>query len=500
MSRLSFSPQCVLCPSYELTKPLDANKSFLLKECLTYVKGEVVYPESTNYLSSIANCNCRLILHPIAIVYVLDVEDVQESINCANQLDIPVVPKSGGHSYEGYSLGGRDGVLVIDVSKLNQVTVDLESQTAVVGSGNRLGPVYAKLNESGFVIPAGSCPQVGVGGQATGGGYGFLGRKYGMLSDNVIAAEIVIANGSFLSVNSTQHPDLFFALRGAGNAGYGVVTSFTMKVYPAPETVTVFNFTYATSDAQKVFDTFSTVGPTLNKNFSLYLSLFSDLIYEGNECDKNDETDKLTIHGSNFGPLDETKSLLEEFINLNPIKEPVFIEAGWWDTVIDFVGDGNETAVLHPYFYPEPFKQKSFFVDSPGLTTEGLTFLQNYINSSKCKTVVLTELYAGGRVNEISTDESAFFHRDSLYVIQLETKLKGVSQDLWEECVNAVNKFGTEFQGNYTSYHSYQLYIDKDLSDWGTRYYGYHFTKLIEIKATYDPLNRFNWAQSIPIE
>ncbi|CAG8486577.1 15920_t:CDS:2 [Acaulospora colombiana] len=427
-------------------------------------------------------------------IYISSAEDIQESINCANQLDIPVVARSGGHSYEDYSLGGRDGVLVIDVRELNQVTVDPESQTAVIGSGNRLGPIYAKLNETGFLIAAGSCPNVGIGGQAT-------GRKYGMLSDNVIAVDIVTSDGTFLSpVNSTQHPDLFFALRGAGNAGYGIVTSFTIKVYPVPSTVTIFNFTYATNDAQKIFNAFSTFGPQLNTNFSFYLSLFPDIIYEDNDCDKNDDPDKLTIHGSNLGTLGETKAILEEFVNTtNPIKT-VFIEGGWWDTVIEYIGDGNETTVLKPYFYPEPFKQKSFFVNSPGLSSEGLTFLQNYINSSKCKTVVLIELYGGGRVNEISPDESSFFHRDSLYLIQLETKLKGVGHDTWEECLEAVRKFGIEFQENYTSYHSYQNYIDGELSDWGTRYYGYHFSKLIEIKAKYDPINRFNWAQSIPIK
>lgn len=162
------SDTCVRCKSYVPVSPLESETTEL-KKCLSYISGTIVYRNDSTYYDSIKDCNCRMIYYPLAIIYVNNTKDIQEVVNCGNLLNITVVARSGGHSFEDYSLGGRDGVLVVDLKNFNKITIDSTAHTAVVGVGNRVGPVYYALNEAGFLFSAGSCPSVGVGGQTTGG-------------------------------------------------------------------------------------------------------------------------------------------------------------------------------------------------------------------------------------------------------------------------------------------------------------------------------------------
>ncbi|CAG8475906.1 7963_t:CDS:2 [Acaulospora morrowiae] len=491
--------ECIKCASYVPENPFDPSESTTLKSCLKYVTGKVLYRDDDEYYNNIKGCNCRTIYYPIAIVYAANVADVQESVNCGNQLGISVVARSGGHSYEDYSLGGRNGVLVVDVANFDQIVVDEESQTAVVGTGNKVGPIYYGLSQYGYLLPTGSCSNVGIGGQATGGGYGFVGRKYGMASDNIVAAEVVLANGTFLSpVNSSSHSDLFFALRGAGNAGYGIITSLTIQIYPVPEKIVYFHLSYDDANIQSVFDAYNQIGPSLDESFSLYLTLSPKTIWGNNSCASADKINLFSM-GTYLGSLDEAVEGLSDYLNASSPIEPEFTETTWYEELLSFVGGGNLESLIDPEFDPEPFKVKSFFIDSPGLTEEAVTVLQTFINTVKCRTLAMFELIGGGVNNNFSPNETAFVHRNSLYLLQFEMKLRGVDEEVRKECLDDIRDFSVMFQEKYTSYYSYQNYIDSELLDWEHRYYGQHFERLVEIKAKYDPNNLFNWNQSIPI-
>ncbi|KAF9944966.1 hypothetical protein BGZ72_001806, partial [Mortierella alpina] len=160
--------------------------------------------------------------------------DVQIAVRCAAAAKVAVAPRSGGHSFEGHSTGGQDGSLVIDLGGLNSVAV--KNGLAKVGAGVRLGQLYLELfNQGGYTLNAGTCPSVGVGGHALGGGFGLLGPKYGLLLDRILEMQMVNAQGQLLTVSANSHPDLFYALRGAGGGSYGVVTEFTfLPIKPAP--------------------------------------------------------------------------------------------------------------------------------------------------------------------------------------------------------------------------------------------------------------------------
>lgn len=137
--------------------------------CLDSIEGPVIYPNSTQFPPLIIDQNIRVNYIPSVLVYAINNDDVQKAVTCAIESGTDIVPRSGGHSYEKYGLGGRDNVIVLDVSFINVVTVNSKKKSVRIGAGNRLGDVYNKLNQAGFMIPAGSCPSVGIGGHALGG-------------------------------------------------------------------------------------------------------------------------------------------------------------------------------------------------------------------------------------------------------------------------------------------------------------------------------------------
>ncbi|UZO26682.1 uncharacterized protein OCT59_018896 [Rhizophagus irregularis] len=452
-----------------------------LTSCLSSIKGQTVYPNNKTFPSLILDENLYVNYTPSVLIYAANNQDVQTSINCATKLKMDITARSGGHSYEKYGLGGRNNVMVVDLTNINEITIDSKAKTAKIGAGNRLGVIYDKLSQAGFLIPAGTCPSVGIGGHALGGGYGFAGRKYGFAADNIISMEMVDANGKLLQVDKQTNADLFFALRGAGGGSFGIVTSFVFKLHEVPPQVTSMQFQFRRSQVQQLFTAYNEVGPTLDNNIVLSVSL---------------DKDSLSIDGLYLGPAKNAKDAMKPFLSRAP--KPTssnFKQETFFDSVVTFSYVPPNDVVKpkhHPYF----FKAKSFFVNK-GLTSEAIDTLSNFLSTVSCSTYALFDLL-GGTAN-IVDDTSSFMHRDSIYGIQLVgSDWKNKAQG--DKCVKELNDFGKNFQSKFTSYFSYQNYIDRDLDDWQTRYYGQNFNKLVDIKTKYDPNNLFKFPQSIPVK
>ncbi|KAG9085503.1 hypothetical protein FS749_004368 [Ceratobasidium sp. UAMH 11750] len=209
--------------------------------------GAVLTPSSPSYNdSATANWNLRLQYRPAAIVYPKTSLDVQKYVRCGAKFGVAVVGRSGGHSYASYGVGGQNDSLVIDMSNMTSVIVDA-SGSAKVQTGNRLGDIAQKLWDQGQrALPHGVCPYVGSGGHTAFGGFGPFSRVAGLLQDRVTAAEVVLANGTLTTASATKHPDLFWALRGAG-ASYGIVTQWTFATLAAPPTVISYFIEYTTA-------------------------------------------------------------------------------------------------------------------------------------------------------------------------------------------------------------------------------------------------------------
>jgi FAD/FMN-containing dehydrogenase len=166
---------------------------------------------------------------PAVIVKVANADDVVRVIELARQTGLDLAVRSGGHSAAGH--GVVDGGIVLDVSDLKSIDIDVDGRTVWAGSGLTAVELLKALDEHGLGVGFGDTGSVGIAGITLGGGVGYLGRKYGLTIDDLIAAEIVTADGAILEIDADHDPDLFWAIRGGGG-NFGVVTEFTFRAHP----------------------------------------------------------------------------------------------------------------------------------------------------------------------------------------------------------------------------------------------------------------------------
>ncbi|GAA4009224.1 FAD-binding oxidoreductase [Streptomyces marokkonensis] len=162
--------------------------------------------------------------HPMAVAYCQSTKDVQTVLAFAQDKAIHAVPRSGGHSFGGYST--TTGI-ILDVSRLNQITTD--GTLVTIGAGTQQVDALTALTPHGLALASGLCPTVGAGGFIQGGGIGHQTRKYGMACDRLVSAEVVLANRRVVQASATENPDLYWALRGNGGGNYGVVANYTLE-------------------------------------------------------------------------------------------------------------------------------------------------------------------------------------------------------------------------------------------------------------------------------
>ncbi|MGI9531422.1 FAD-binding oxidoreductase [Lutimonas sp.] len=199
------------------------------EEFTTQIRGEIVLPEHENYNETRKVYNGMIDKHPGMIVMCVDVADVMAAVNYGRENNLLVAVRGGGHN--GGGLGICDDGMVIDLSGLKFVRVNTEDNTVRVGGGNLWGEVDHATHPFGLAVPAGIISSTGVGGLTLGGGVGHLSRKYGLTIDNLLEADMVLADGSFVTVNAHQNADLFWAIRGGGG-NFGIVTSFKFQGHP----------------------------------------------------------------------------------------------------------------------------------------------------------------------------------------------------------------------------------------------------------------------------
>jgi FAD/FMN-containing dehydrogenase len=193
------------------------------------MRGEVILPGDETYDEARKVYNAMVDKRPRMIARCIDAGDVIQALACAHEHALEVAVRCGGHN--GGGLGSVDDGLVIDLSSMRGVQVDPERRTATVLGGSLLGDVDHATHAFGLAAPFGIIGTTGVGGLTLGGGIGYLTRKLGLSIDNLIGADVVLADGSFVRADEDQHEDLFWALRGGGG-NFGVVTSFTFRLSP----------------------------------------------------------------------------------------------------------------------------------------------------------------------------------------------------------------------------------------------------------------------------
>jgi FAD/FMN-containing dehydrogenase len=198
------------------------------------LRGELIDPEQPGYDDARRMYNAMIDKRPALIARCVDVSDVIACVRYAADQGVDLAIRGGGHN--GGGLGSVDGGLVIDLSELRGVRVDPHARTVTVAGGTTLGEVDHATHAFGLAVPAGIISSTGVGGLTLGGGIGHLTRAYGLTIDNLIGADVVLADGSLVRASESEHEDLFWALRGGGG-NFGVVTSFTFQARPVSTVV-----------------------------------------------------------------------------------------------------------------------------------------------------------------------------------------------------------------------------------------------------------------------
>ena len=205
----------------------DLNKSSL-EEFAIQIRGDLTFPSDSNYDEVKKVYNGMIDKRPGLIVKCVDVADVIACVNFGRENNLLIAIRGGGHN--GGGLGICDDGLVIDLSGIKYIRVNTSDNTVRVGGGNVWGEVDHATHPYGLAVPAGIISSTGVGGLTLGGGVGHLSRKYGLTIDNLLEADMVLADGSFVTVNAKQHSDLFWAIRGGGG-NFGIVTSFKFQAH-----------------------------------------------------------------------------------------------------------------------------------------------------------------------------------------------------------------------------------------------------------------------------
>ncbi|KAF9118882.1 hypothetical protein BGW39_000786 [Mortierella sp. 14UC] len=472
-----------------------------LVTCLQSIQGG-----SSSYIhtpsSSMYN-NDRLVFNniydnkPSAIFHPGSEADAAAAIVCAAAHSVSVVPRSGGHSFEGYSGGGKDGSLVIDLNLFQQFAIDHNTGIATVGAGTRLGPLYTRLWNAGeYLVPAGTCPSVGIGGHALGGGMGMVGRKYGMLSDNIVGLTMIDANGDIREVNATSKPDLFWALRGAGGGSFGLVTAFRIQAYKAPATVTTVVATYPWSMHRVVMKVFGTWAKTTTDDLTPMLYINQDTVL---------------IMGTFLGSHDKAKAALEPLFALTGLPEhSAFNEGTWYDAAAKWAeieGTGLENPITE---HSHSSRARSLLYRQP-ISESEITTISRYLNStpynpnSQVSSSVIFEIW-GGQIDNTSSPSVFDSHRGVLYSVQYGVTWSTPNSELGFTCTTCMDwsaRFAKELQAAYSSgptLEAYQNYIERDIPNGLQAYYGDNLPRLIDIKKSIDPCNTFTFPQAIPLK
>jgi len=455
--------------------PKDLENS-IIKDFTAQLKGKIVMVSDESYDETRKVFNAMIDKRPGMFVICTDVADVIASVKFARENNFAVAVRGGGHN--GGGLGLCDGGLVIDLSGIKFVRVNTLDNTVRVGGGNLWGEVDHATQAFGLAIPSGIISTTGVGGLTLGGGVGYLSRKFGLTIDNLLEADIVLADGSFLTVNKHQHEDLFWAIRGGGG-NFGIITSFQFQAHPLKTVVggpTLWPIE-RTEEIMEWFDSFIQKAPEDLNGFIATLTVpgppFPEELHNKQFCG---------IVWCYTGGSEKAKEIFEPVM----MKKPVFEHVGEISySAIQTMFDGFFPPGLQWYWRADFFNEIC-----PMGRAQHLKFGSNIPT-----TLSQMHLYPiNGAAGRVGKEETAWAYRDSKYA----GVIVGVAKDAAnQEKITNWCKDYWEALHPFSAGGAYSNFMMDEGQERVKASYKHNYDRLALVKKEYDPENFFRVNQNI---
>jgi FAD/FMN-containing dehydrogenase len=441
---------------------------------LRAVDGRVIVPEDGDYDAARQLFYGGMDRRPAAIVRVAGAADVARVIRIARDTGIELAVRSGGHSLAGHSVS--EGGLVIDLSERKALDIDVAGRTAWTDTGLTAAEYGVAAAEHGLATGFGDAGSVGLGGITLGGGVGFLLRKHGLTIDDLLAAEVVTADGETLHVDADSHPDLFWAIRGGGG-NFGVATRLRLRLHEVPAIVggilvlpatpgSIASFVEAASEASEELTAIGNVMtappmPFLPEEVVGTPVLFAMVAWAG-DLDEGEEAVR-TLHRAAEPIVDMTKRMPYPEIYL------------------------PEEEGFHPIDVV-----RTLFIDRFDRGTAETVI--DRVQSSKATMAVAQLRVLGGAMARVPSDATAFAHRDR----RIMAGVAAIFEDLDDRPEHAAwaDSFAAALDpapGAYVNFLS-----DEGEARVREAYPGPTWDRLREVKRTYDPTNLFRLNQNVP--
>jgi FAD/FMN-containing dehydrogenase len=442
------------------------------------LRGELIQPGDEGYDAARKVYNAMIDKRPALIARCADVADVITAVNFGRENGLLVSIRGGGHNAGG--LGVCDDGLVIDLSFIRYTHVDPETRTVRVGGGCTWGDVDHATHAFDLAVPSGIISTTGVGGLTLGGGLGYLTRKCGLAIDNLIAADIVLADGRFVTADEKQHADLFWALRGGGG-NFGVVTSFVFKAHPI-STVYAGPMLWELSQAPEVMKWYREVimqAPDDLNGFFAFLTVppgppFPEHLYNKKMCG---------VVWCYTGPMEQAEETFK------PIREK-------FPPALDFVGPIPQPALQSMFdaLYPPGLQWywKADFVNE--LSDEAIRL--HIQHGSQLPTMQSTmHLYpVNGAAQRVGKHDTAWSYREATWA----EVIVGVDPDPAKK--DLIVDWARTYWDDVHPYSAGGAYVNFMMEEGEERVkssYRDNYQRLAAIKHTYDPTNFFRVNQNI---
>ncbi|TYH47590.1 hypothetical protein ES332_D10G008000v1 [Gossypium tomentosum] len=483
------------------------------------IAGAILTPNNASFQSTYqlrAN-NLRILLsatsRPVAIITALHPSHAQAAVICAKRHGFQLRIRSGGHDYEGLSYISDVPFVILDMFNLKSIDIDMKTETAWVQAGATTGELYYSIAQKSDVhgFPSGVCTTLGIGGHFSGGGYGFLMRKYGLSIDNVIDAQLIDANGRILDRKSMGE-DVFWAIRGGGTTSFGIILSWRIKLVRVPPRVTIFTVQRTLEQgATELAYRWQQVAPKLPKDLFIRLQLVP--INNGG----NNKTVTVSFIGHFLGQADGLLRLMNvRFPELGLTRNDCS-EMSWVESALNWAGFPNGTSIdvllnrvqVDRVFYKTQSDYYKAVIPKQGLETLWQVLMD-------IEDIFVQFNPYGGRMEEISESETAFAHRrGNLFKAQY-----GIQ---WSESDGGINATGRYVEMSRRLYNvmapyassnpreAFFNYRDLDVGsnesgetdfevakEYGAKYFRNNLMRLASVKAKIDPENFFKNEQSIP--